>query len=328
MKISAAIIGMGIGSKHLQAIEELKNCSVKIICEKNLKKINYLRKKFPTKLITNDENKIFDNKDINLVSIASYDNFHYSQIIKSIKSKKHIIIEKPMCLNYKQLKKIYELLKKNNGIKIYSNLVLRVNKLFNEFKKRILKKNIFYIEADYIWGRKFKLYGWRAKIRDYSIISGAAIHMIDLCNWILASKPKSIFALGNKKSTKNTKFKKESFVVLLIKYPNNVIVKITANASGIYDHFHELKIFSKDKTLVNSRLGAFEHNQKLFKKLNFSYPDKANRGKMIQNFIKSLKNKKIKPFLSKKYQFELMSICFAGQQSLKLSKEIKIKYLK
>ena len=38
-----------------------------------------------------------------------------------------------------------------------SNLVLRVNSLFKEFKKRIDIKNTFYIEADYIWGRKKKI---------------------------------------------------------------------------------------------------------------------------------------------------------------------------
>ena len=34
MKIVAAIIGMGIGQKHLEAIDNYKNLMVKIICEK------------------------------------------------------------------------------------------------------------------------------------------------------------------------------------------------------------------------------------------------------------------------------------------------------
>ena len=71
--------------------------------------------------------KFFSDKDINLVSIASYDNFHFSQILKGIKSGKNLIIEKPLCLNLYQLKKISNLLKKNKKIQITSNLVLRVN---------------------------------------------------------------------------------------------------------------------------------------------------------------------------------------------------------
>ncbi len=41
MKIIAAIIGMGIGQKHLDAIENYKKSKVKIICEKDKKKLNY-----------------------------------------------------------------------------------------------------------------------------------------------------------------------------------------------------------------------------------------------------------------------------------------------
>ena len=41
MKIVAAIIGMGIGQKHLDAIDNYKKSFVKIICEKNEKKINF-----------------------------------------------------------------------------------------------------------------------------------------------------------------------------------------------------------------------------------------------------------------------------------------------
>ena len=45
MKISAGIIRSGIGQKHFEAIHNYKNSKVKIICEKNLNKLNF--KKFP-----------------------------------------------------------------------------------------------------------------------------------------------------------------------------------------------------------------------------------------------------------------------------------------
>ena len=54
MKIIAAIIGMGIGQKHLDAIDNYKKSFVKIICEKKKKKIKFLKKKYPGKIITKD----------------------------------------------------------------------------------------------------------------------------------------------------------------------------------------------------------------------------------------------------------------------------------
>ena len=92
----------------------------------------------------------------------------------------------------------------------------------------------------------------------------------------------------------------------------------------------KLKYLKKKKTIINSYLGSFSFNQKnnntLFKRLHFDYPDKKNRKKLIQNFIDVLMNKKIQPVVTIKEQFDLMSVCFASDKSLKLNKTINIKY--
>ena len=84
--INAAIIGSGIGLKHLEAIQGYRNSKVKIICEKNSKKIKKLKLKFKNIKIISNENEIFYNKEINLVSIASYDDDHFYQIKKCIEN--------------------------------------------------------------------------------------------------------------------------------------------------------------------------------------------------------------------------------------------------
>ena len=329
MTIKAAVIGMGIGQKHLEAIEDYKGSIVKTICEKNLKKIKSLKKKYPKKLITSNEDDVFLDKEINLVSIASYDDYHYSQIMKCLKYNKNIIAEKPMCLNQEQLKKIFLKSKQKKNIKMISNLVLRTNSLFNFFKKKIKKEKIYYIEGDYIWGRKKKLFGWRSKIDEYSLTLGAGIHMIDLINWMTGMRPISVYAVGNKKITQNSSFKKNSLITMIFDFPTNILVKITANGAAVYDHFHELKIFSKNHTLVNSRMGSYIAKDNKTIKINKAYPDKKNRKKLIQNFIDVIINKKIKknPFMTFKEQIDLMSICFAVDKSVNMKKKINIKYL-
>ena len=327
MKIKAAIIGMGIGSKHLEAIENHKGSKVKIICEKNKKKLNILKKKFPDKIVTDNERIIYLDKEINLVSIASYDNYHFNQIINCLRFNKNIIVEKPMCLNLSQLKKIYNLLKNKKKIRIMSNLVLRVNSLFKSFKKKLNYKNIFYIEADYIWGRKKKLFEWRSKVKDYSLTLGAGIHMIDLVMWLTNLKPISVHAFANKKATQGTNFKKNSLIVMMFKFPKNILVKISANGVASYKHYHELKIYSKNNTLLNSVFGSYEYKNNKFIKNKSSYPDKKNRKKLIQNFLDTLLNRNVKPLISFKEQVDLMSVCFAVDKSIKLNKSLKIKYL-
>ena len=94
-----------IGIKHFDAIQNYKKSFVKFICEKDKKKHFILKKKFKNTKIVSNENEIFKDKNINLVSIASYDNHHFNQIIKCIRYNKNIIVEKPMCLKLIELKK-------------------------------------------------------------------------------------------------------------------------------------------------------------------------------------------------------------------------------
>ena len=176
-------------------------------------------------------------------------------------------------------------------------------------------------------GKTRKTFGWRSKIQDYSLTLGAAIHMIDLVCWLIDSRPIEVKALGNDKLTKNTRFKKKSLVVMFFKFPRDIIVKISANGVAIHNHFHELKIFSKKKTLINSNHGSFIYDKRKKLRINKQYPDKKIEKKLIQNFIDSILDKKVRPIISLKEQFDLMSICFAVDKSIKLNKTVKIKYL-
>ncbi len=331
MKIKAAIVGSGIGLRHFEAIQNYKGSIVKVICESNKSKIKILKKKFPNVQITSNFRDVIKNQDINLLSIASYDQFHYHQIIAGIKNQKNLIIEKPMCLNISQLKKIRSCLKKEKKINIISNLVLRTEPIFKYIKKNIDKNNLFYIEADYIWGRLYKLTDdWRAKVKNYSLISGTAIHMIDLVMWFLNDRPKKVLAIGNKILTRKSKFKKESFVVCILEFSKDIIVKITANSTNDYEHMHEVKIFQKHKTIIQSKDGLEVITQskgKIIKrKLNLRYPLKKNRKQLIRSFIDNILKKK-EPMVSLKEQFDLMSVCFALNKSLKISKKIDVEYL-
>ena len=274
--IKAGIIGTGVGMKHFEAISGHRKSKVTCILEKDKNKISKIKKKYKNLKIFSKEKDFFSYENLNLVSIASYDEFHYSQIIKSIKKGFNVIVEKPICLNLTQLKNIYYLLKRNPKIKFTSNMVLRKNMLFNTIKKQKNLKEIYYIDAGYLWGRKEKLFGWRSKTKNYSLTLGASIHIIDLVCWMLKLKPIKVFTKISNKITKNTKFK-FSFVNYIFTFPNDIIVNIKAD--GVCSSpFHSLKIFEKNKTIISEINGQLIIKNKLnnlkILKTNYPYPDK------------------------------------------------------
>ena len=88
---------------------------------------------------------------------------------------------------------------------------MRCNQFFNQVKKNISKDDVISIEADYLWGRKYKLEEWRSKLKNYSIILGAGIHMIDLVMWLINSRPLCVQSFGNRIGTERSNFKKRKF---------------------------------------------------------------------------------------------------------------------
>ena len=293
-KVSCAVIGTGVGIHHCNTFENSKYASLSLICEKDTKKHPKLKKRFPNSVVTNNENLVFDNKKIKIVSICSHDKYHYPQIIKSIDNNKNIIVEKPLCSTYDQLIKIKKKISKKKNLLMTSNLVLRTTKIFNKIKQIIQNETVYYCEGDYLWSRPNKLLGWRKKDINYSIINGAAIHLIDLLIWILGSYPSYVTVYSNNSMVKKKSFNKKSFSLIVLEFKNKCICKITANTFSLTPHFHTLNIFSNKSSILHGTESSvlFKKNKK---KYLLGYPDKRSRVLLIENFIKNVLFKK-KPF--------------------------------
>lgn len=329
-KINAAIIGMGIGEKHLEAINSYKNATVLMVYEKNMKRRKLLEKKYPKIIFTKNEQAIYENNKINLITIASFDEYHFSQVMKAFKFKKNILVEKPICLDKKEFKKIEKKFL-SSKLYIYCNFVLQTETVFKNIKKKFIKNdnNIYYLESDYLWSRRHKLHGWRSKTKKYNLILGAAVHIINLIVFLHKNLPKYVTVFSNKIATKSTNFKKNSFNLIVLEYSNGMIIKISANPYSLKEHFHNLIIYSKNYTLIHSeevsRFIKISKNKKIKTSIKDKYPDKKNRKELIHNFIDNIINKKNRL----KYFFELkktMSICFAAMESEKKERKVKITY--
>ena len=92
-KIRVGIIGLGVGYKHFEAYKYSKYADIKKIADFDLKKLKIFKKKNPKIIISNNASEITKDPYIDLVSIASHDEYHYEQIIESIKFKKIFLLK-------------------------------------------------------------------------------------------------------------------------------------------------------------------------------------------------------------------------------------------
>ena len=100
-KIKVGIIGLGVGKHHLKCFLNNKHCEVVSVCDFKVSKLNQIKLKEPKINVTTKSSDIINDKNVDLVCIASYDNFHAEQVLNCIKKKKHVFVEKPICTNQK-----------------------------------------------------------------------------------------------------------------------------------------------------------------------------------------------------------------------------------
>jgi hypothetical protein len=133
---------IGYGShveKTLIPSVNLNNKNIKIITKKKLNNFQtFSSVQIALKNLTKDY--VFFN--------STPPTFHYSLSKLILSSGFNLIVEKPMCLNPWQAKKLYDLAKKNN-VFIFENMMYFYSQQFKLIKKEINKKNIESIDIKF-----------------------------------------------------------------------------------------------------------------------------------------------------------------------------------
>jgi len=333
-KINAAVIGLGVGEKHIEGYANHPDCNVTAICDFSEEKLHDVKLKYPGLIYTTEADEIINNPDIDVVSIASYDNYHYEQIIQAIQQGKHIFVEKPLCLFEHESQKIYELLKKNKGVRLSSNLILRKSPRFELLKELIAKGDmgdLFYIEGDYNYGRLSKITnGWRGKIDFYSVIYGGGVHIVDLICWLTEDTIIDVAAYGNSISSKETSFRFNDMVVCILKFKSGMIGKISANFGCVFPHFHALSVYGTKATFQNGFDRGIIYNSREPNippiTIDAEYPG-IHKGDLINSFINSILYG-TEADVSCQDVFNTMSICFAIEKATYQEGFVSVNYLK
>ena len=96
--LNVGIIGLGVGEQHIAGFNQTRNATVTHLCDLDHKKLQKLTSKHGVKHSSVDSNDIIDDPNVDIVSIASYDDYHASQVVRAIDNGKHVFVEKPLCL--------------------------------------------------------------------------------------------------------------------------------------------------------------------------------------------------------------------------------------
>jgi len=136
-----AIVGIGYWGKKLVS-EFSKIANVKFCYSQgNPSNINWLHRNYPKVNFCKNFQDILDDSTIDGIVIASPIGTHFEYALKSLKSKKHVFIEKPISTNKKQGQTLLEIARKNN-LEIFVGHIFLYHPVLIKLKKLMKKEKI------------------------------------------------------------------------------------------------------------------------------------------------------------------------------------------
>jgi predicted dehydrogenase len=220
------VVGYGsIGKRHIRNILKISNNQI-IVCTKH--KDNFLRKN--DCLVYESLNDCLNEKpDIGLITNVT--SLHIDTAIKLARSNCHLLIEKPLSHSVKNIKKLLNILEKNNSTTLMGSN-LRFHPCIKKIRELILKKRIGDVISARVENGSY-LPDWHPK-EDYRLgysarkaLGGGVlltmIHELDYLIWFFG-EVKDVFSITGKFS--NLKISADDLSAMLIRFKNKVIGEI------------------------------------------------------------------------------------------------------
>ena len=312
------IIGAGNFTKMtmLPALKE-NNAYIKHIVSSGGVNGTALAQKYNISQSTTDYDLVLDDKEVDLVMITTRHNLHADMVIKALEKDKHVFVEKPLALNYEELKAIEESYSKNNGTLMvgfnrrFSQHVQKIKSLVGNAPMNIVATmNAGAIPSEF-WVHDIAIGGGR--------IIGEACHYLDLMVFLTGSKIKAVCtnALGNNPS-ENT-----DNASILVKMENGSTGVVNYFANGVKSYAKErLEVFSQGKVFImDNFIRTSGFGVKGFSKLKTKL-DKGHKAQFCQ-IVERIKGGSVE-LIPYEELINVTNASFAAIQSLKDSSWVSI----
>lgn len=331
-RLRVGVIGLGVGARHVSCFEAHEACDVTTLCDLDVDRLKGIAEQYPGKKMVSQADAVIKDPNIDIVSIASYDDAHHSQVLTAIANGKHVFVEKPMCLRATENREIQGALQAHPKVKLSSNHVLRVSSRFQLLKQQIQSGkygDVYYLEGDYLYGRLHKITsGWRSEMDHYSVMLGGGVHVIDLLLWLTDSEPEEVTAFCNKIASRDTPFRYHDMIATLIRMKSGVIAKVTANFGCRRPHYHAVQVYGTKRTFVNQTGPAdvFSSTEKGVEPepMDVPYYD-YQKPELIGSFVDWILDRG-EPVVSPRDVFRTMATCFAVEEAATTGKPTPVNY--
>lgn len=264
-RLGAAVVGLGVGEAHAAAYAALDSCDLLWLHDLDTQRAAAAAARYGAR-VADTFGSILEDPSVDIVSIASYDDAHFTQTAAALGASKHVFVEKPLCRTLDEARELRRLLDAAPHLHLASNLVLRTAPLYGWLRDTIRAGalgRLYALDGDYLYGRLHKITdGWRGDVPDYSVLLGGGVHLLDLMIVLSGERPHRVAGVGSRVATEGTRFRYDDFAAATFTFPSGLIGRVTANFAAVHRHQHVLRVFGTAATFLYDDSGARLHTDR------------------------------------------------------------------
>jgi predicted dehydrogenase len=330
-ELRVGIIGLGVGEQHIAGYEAHPAARVTALCDMDEARLAEVAQRHPGRRLYRDAGELLADPDLDVVSVATWDSFHFEQVAAALRAGRHVFVEKPLCQRRGEADVLWALWHEHPELRLSSNVPLRMSPRFRELRDWIASGRLgelYYLEGDYDYGRLWKLTeGWRGDEDFYSVVQGGAVHMVDLLLWLTGRRVVEVSAQGSRKATEGTKFAYDDFVLAALTFDDGTIAKVSTNFAIVHPHFHAVKVCGTKGTFIN-RPGAAElwtssGDDARPEPVATAYPG-MRKGDLLHSFVESIVSD-ASAVVPGEDVFETMAVLFAIEEAAASGDRVRVR---
>ena len=208
------------------------------------------------------EDELFDDDRVKIVVSCTPPDVRPQQVERAAKTGRHVVIEKPIALDYEGVRRIYRAVEESK-VKTVTSFVLRWNPQFETVKQLqadgVIGKMI-YAEADY-WHplkKEYPSYPWAVgKENGGSAFISAGCHAADAIRYFAGEVTEvAAFSAGPKK---DLNYEYDPVVVASLKFENGAVGKLSTVLDADTPYIFNVRLFGTEGTVQNNRVFSKKH---------------------------------------------------------------------
>ncbi len=260
-ELGVGIIGTGwVSDEYVRSFQMNPHTRVMAICSRDREKAKAKAVQHDlvncTPVTTPEEMMKLPGLDIVCINTPNF--LHAEQTIMAAEHGKHIVVEKPIAIDWQDMKLMKDAVDKA-GVVTIVGFVLRWNPLFMTIKQMLsdgVLGKVNYAEVDYLHAitPAYKCYPWSVKKETGgSILQVGGCHAVDGLRWFVNDEAAEVVAVSGRF---RSDFEQDTTIALLVRFRSGSIGKVCCSYEVACPYIYNVELFGSKGTVINNRVWA------------------------------------------------------------------------